>query len=76
MASWTPVVLGALMILVGALSVVNHPTIDYFNRLMKSAGTTQRARDIEMSETSLLVGQFLGAILVLVGIWLVATGIT
>ena len=69
-------VFGVFIILGGVLTAVNHPVIDWFNRWVKSVGTTQRPSDIEMSELSIGLGRILGTLVALFGLILVVTAIS
>ena len=69
------VAFGAFLIVGGALLAINHPTIDWLNRWLKSAGTTQGPADIEMDENSVLVGFLVGSLTVIVGLMLVADAV-
>ncbi|WP_284013071.1 hypothetical protein [Halobaculum litoreum] len=69
------IVAGAILVVGGGLAVVNHPLVDRFNRIVKSMGTKQTPDDIEMSETSILIGRLGGAVIVLYGIGIALGGI-
>jgi len=69
-------VFGVFLILGGALTAINHPVIDWFNRWVKSVGTTQRLSDIEMSTLSIGLGRIVGTLVVLFGLLLVITAIS
>ncbi|WP_227260004.1 hypothetical protein [Salarchaeum japonicum] len=75
MVDWVAVVFGFALAMVGALSAINHPSIDLLNRWLKSMGTTQRPSQIEMSETSVAIGRIIGPLLVVFGIAIIGTGI-
>lgn len=64
-------VFGVLLILGGSLLAINHPVDGRLNRWLKASGTTRRPSDIEMNETSDLVGAIVGAFTVLTGLILV-----
>lgn len=66
---------GVFLILGGALLAINHPVIDWLNRWLKASGTSQRPSDIEMDETSELVGFVVGAFAVLLGLILVVQAV-
>jgi len=66
---------GAFLIVGGALVAIDHPVVDWLNRLSKAAGTTQQPSDIEMNESSRMVGFFVGALTIVVGLMLVAVAV-
>jgi len=76
MAEIAPILFGAFLLLGGTLSAINHPIIDSINRGLKSMGTTQRASDIQMSQTSVLIGRLLGSAVALVGLLILFDGIS
>ena len=59
---------GVFLILGGALVAIDHPIVDWFNRWMKSWGTTQRPEEIEMNENAAFVGFLVGSFTVIVGL--------
>ncbi|WP_247730018.1 hypothetical protein [Halovivax limisalsi] len=67
MSDRTPLGFGAILVIGGSLSAVDHPVIDWFNRWVKSVGTNQRPSEIEMSRPSVLVGRVVGTPLVVGG---------
>lgn len=66
---------GLVIVAMGALAVVNHPFVDKFNRVTKSIGTKQSAADIEMSESSIMLGRAAGLLIILYGGWIALGGL-
>ncbi|MEE6211340.1 hypothetical protein U3A55_14430 [Salarchaeum sp. III] len=61
-------VAGSLVIVFGVLSLLNHPVIDVLNRWMKSWGTTQRTRNVELNDLSVAITRIVGFVLVVLGV--------
>ncbi|WP_435114872.1 hypothetical protein [Halolamina sp. C58] len=69
------VLFGVFLAVGGVLLAIDHPAIDWLNRWLKSAGTTQQPSEIEMDDNARLVGFVVGSLTVVVGLLLVVDGI-
>jgi len=69
-------IFGIFLIIGGVLTTINHPVVDWFNRWVKSVGTTSHPSDIEMSTYSIELGRIVGALVALFGLFLVITAIS
>jgi len=63
--------MGVFFLVFGVPAALNHPTVDRFNRVVKAAGTKQRASEIEMSALSVAVGRVVGTGIAIFGVLLV-----
>lgn len=74
MAEVDQILFGVFLTLSGVLLAVDHPVVDWLNRYLTSAGTTQGPSDIEMDDNARLVGFVVGSLTVIVGLLLVVDG--
>jgi len=69
------ILFGVVLAVGGALLAIDHPAIDWLNRWLNSAGTTQRPSEIEMDDNARLVGFVVGSLTVVVGLLLVVDAV-
>ena len=64
-------VMGVFLVVIGVLAALNHPAVDRFSRIIKAAGTTRRASEVEMSTVSVAVGRVVGTGMAVFGVLLI-----